>query len=162
MLRAEGLAVKDENLLITGGCQQALDLLCKAFLRPGDSVLLENPTYPGAIAIFASARVRCLGVPVHTETEPGATPGIDVAALEATLLSNRIKLMILTPDFHNPTGTTLPLATRNGFWKSPRAIKCRSSKITSTRVCTPKVSACLRSSSSTARTLLSRLIVFRK
>jgi DNA-binding transcriptional MocR family regulator len=112
MLRAEGLAVKDENLLITGGCQQALDLLCKAFLRPGDSVLLENPTYPGAIAIFASARVRCLGVPVHTETESGATPGIDVAALEATLLSNRVKLMILTPDFHNPTGTTLPLATR--------------------------------------------------
>ena len=59
MLRAEGLAIKDENLLITGGCQQALDLLCKAFLRPGDSVLLENPTYPGAIAIFA-ARARAL------------------------------------------------------------------------------------------------------
>jgi 2-aminoadipate transaminase len=112
MLRAEGLAIKDENLVITGGGQQALDLLCKAFLRPGDSVLLENPTYPGAIAVFASARVRCLGVPVHSETEPGAIPGVDVAALEATLLSNRVKLMVLTPDFQNPTGTTLPLATR--------------------------------------------------
>jgi 2-aminoadipate transaminase len=112
MLRAEGLSLKDENLLITDGCQQALELICKAFLRPADTVLMENPTYPGAIAIFASARVRCLGVPVHTGTEAGATPGIDLAAVEATLLANRVKLMVLTPDFHNPTGTTLPVASR--------------------------------------------------
>lgn len=112
MLRAEGLAVKDENLLITGGCQQALDLLCKAFLRPGDSVVLENPTYPGAIASFSGAKVRCLGVPVNTQMGPGETLGVDVAALEATLLSNRVKFMVLTPDFNNPTGTTLPLAAR--------------------------------------------------
>src|ERR1700722_85130 len=43
MLRSEGYEVRDENLLITDGGQQALDLLCKAFLRPGDTVLLENP-----------------------------------------------------------------------------------------------------------------------
>ena len=145
MLGAEGLTLKDENLLITDGCQQALDLVCKAFLRPGDSVVMENPTYPGAIAIFASARVRVLSVPVHTGNE-GSVPhairrnantahgangangsngnlsaapsgaeaprGIDLAALEATLLANRVKLMVLTPDFHNPTGTTMPLASR--------------------------------------------------
>ncbi len=108
LLRSEGLQVKDENLLITDGCQQALDLLCKAFLRPGDAVVLENPTYPGAIAIFARARVRCLGVPVRTDSEPG----VDIAALEATLMANRVKLMVLTPDFQNPTGTTLPIAAR--------------------------------------------------
>ena len=62
MLRGEGLAVRSEQLLITDGCQQAIDLLCKAFLRPGDSVALENPAYPGAIAIFAGARVRTLAV----------------------------------------------------------------------------------------------------
>src|SRR5713226_7636419 len=111
-LRGEGLAVKDENLLITDGCQQALDLLCKAFLRPGDSVLLENPTYPGSIAIFAGARVRCLGVPVHTDADAGTVPGVDIGALEATLMQNRVKLMVLTPDFQNPTGTTLPVAAR--------------------------------------------------
>ena len=112
LLRSEGLQLRDENLLITDGCQQAIDLICKAFLRPGDSVVLENPAYPGAIAIFAGARVRCLGVPVRTRTENGASPGVDVEALEATLLQNRVKLMVLTPDFHNPTGTTLPLAAR--------------------------------------------------
>jgi len=108
LLRSEGLQIKDENLLITDGCQQGLDLLCKAFLRPGDAVVLENPTYPGAIAIFAGARVRCLGVPVRTDAEPG----VDIAALEATLMANRVKLLVLTPDFQNPTGTTLPLAAR--------------------------------------------------
>ncbi len=112
LLRGEGYQTREENLLITDGCQQALDLLCKAFLRPGDSVVLENPTYPGAIAIFAGARVRCLGVPVHTDAGSGSTPGVDVAALEATLVQNRVKLMVLTPDFHNPTGTSLPVAAR--------------------------------------------------
>ena len=50
--RAKGCSVRDEQLLITDGCQQAIDLLCKAFLRPGDAVALENPAYPGAVRIF--------------------------------------------------------------------------------------------------------------
>ncbi len=58
MLRSEGYEASDENLLITDGGQQALDLVCRAFLRPGDTVLLENPAvYPGALAVFTrSAR----------------------------------------------------------------------------------------------------------
>ena len=112
LLREEGLAAKDENLLITDGCQQSLDLICKAFVRPGDSVILENPTYPGALAIFNGARTRCLSVPVRTQAEPGSALGLDVEALEATLAANRVKLMVLTPDFQNPTGTSMPLASR--------------------------------------------------
>jgi 2-aminoadipate transaminase len=112
LLREEGLAVKDENLLITDGCQQSLDLICKALVRPGDSVILENPTYPGALAIFNGARTRCLSVPVRTQAEPGSALGLDVEALEATLAANRVKLMVLTPDFQNPTGTSMPLASR--------------------------------------------------
>jgi 2-aminoadipate transaminase len=112
MLRAEGFAVKDENLLITDGCQQALDLISKAFVRPGDTVILENPTYPGAIAIFNGSRARCLGVAMRTLTAPGTSLGLDLEALEATLTANRVKLMVLTPDFQNPTGTSMPLASR--------------------------------------------------
>jgi 2-aminoadipate transaminase len=99
-LRADGIHVRGEQLLITDGCQQAIDLVCKAFLRPGDSVALENPAYPGAVAIFAGARVRMLAVGVETD------------ALESVLLQNRVKFIFVTPDFHNPTGTTLPLAER--------------------------------------------------
>ena len=112
MLRSEGYEAGDENLLITGGGQQALDLVCKAFLRPGDTVLLENPMYPGALAIFTAARARILGVPVNSEPGPGSPPGVDVSAIEAALMQNRVKMMVLTPDFHNPTGTTLPVAER--------------------------------------------------
>jgi len=112
MLRGEGYKCADENLLITDGCQQALDLLCKAFLRPGDTVLIENPTYPGTLAVLAGARVRVLGAPVKTESGPGTIPGVDVSAMEFVLMQNRVKMIILTPDFHNPTGTTMPVSER--------------------------------------------------
>src|SRR5437667_8608019 len=117
LLRHDGIAAKDENLLITDGCQQAMDLLCKAFIRPGDSVILENPAYPGAVAIFGSSRARCLGVPVRTHAEPGGALGVDVEALEATLAANRVKLIVLTPDFQTPTGTALPVASRRRVWE---------------------------------------------
>jgi hypothetical protein len=126
LLRAEGLDVRPGELLITDGCQQAIDLICKAFLRPGDSVALENPAYPGAIAIFAGARVRMLPVGVRTDTERTGHPGLDIDALEAVLLQNRIKLIFVTPDFHNPTGLagachSLPGARggRRHLWAAP-------------------------------------------
>jgi len=112
LLRHDGIAAKDQTLLITDGCQQALDLIAKAFVRPGDTVVMENPTYPGASAVFNGVRARCLGVPVRTHAEPGSLLGIDVEALESTLAANRVKLLVLTPDFHNPTGTSMPLASR--------------------------------------------------
>src|SRR6266567_285203 len=92
--------------------QESFDLISKAFVRPGDSVIMENPTYPGAVAIFQGARARCLGVPMRTHAEPGTPLGLDVEALEATLAANRVKLIVLTPDFQNPTGTSMPLASR--------------------------------------------------
>jgi 2-aminoadipate transaminase len=112
LLHRDGIPAKDENLLITDGCQQSLDLISKAFVRPGDSVVMENPTYPGAVAIFHGARARCLAVPMKTQAEPGIALGLDLEALEATLAANRVKLIVLTPDFHNPTGTSMPLASR--------------------------------------------------
>ncbi len=112
LLQHDGIPARDESLLITDGCQQSLDLISKAFVRPGDSVILENPTYPGAVAIFSGTRARCLGVPIRTHAEPGTSLGLDLEALEATLAANRVKLIVLTPDFQNPTGTSMPLASR--------------------------------------------------
>jgi len=106
----EGLRVKNEQLLITAGVQQSLDLLCKAFLRPGDSVVLEDPTYPGSLTVFTASRVRCLGVPVRTSA--GAPQGIDLEGVEAALAQNRVKFILVTPDAQNPTGATLPLESR--------------------------------------------------
>jgi DNA-binding transcriptional MocR family regulator len=60
LLRQDDIPAKDETLLVTDGCQQALDLIAKAFIRSGDTVLLENPTYPGAAAVFNGVRARVL------------------------------------------------------------------------------------------------------
>ena len=110
MLGREGLRLRSEQLLVTAGVQQSLDLVCKAFLRPGDAVVLEDPTYPGSLTVFATARVRCLGVPVHTEA--GAPAGIDLDGVEAALRQNRVKFILVTPDCQNPTGATMPLESR--------------------------------------------------
>jgi DNA-binding transcriptional MocR family regulator len=112
LLRRDGISAKDDSLLVTDGCQQALDLIAKAFVRSGDTVVLENPTYPGASAVFHGVHARCLGVPVRTNAEPGSPLGIDLEALESTLAANRVKLIILTPDFQNPTGTSMPVGSR--------------------------------------------------
>jgi DNA-binding transcriptional MocR family regulator len=104
-LRADGIQASDRELLITNGCQQALDLVRKVFLRPGDVVAMENPVYPGAIQTFHGGGVKCLGVPV-TEN------GLNLEALEALVGQQRVRLLLLTPSFQNPTGTTLSLEER--------------------------------------------------
>jgi 2-aminoadipate transaminase len=115
LLKSEGLNVPNEQLLVTDGCQQALDLICKAFLRPGDSVAVENPAYPGALAIFTGARVRILPVAVETDARRAGYVGISLDALEAVLLQNRVKFVFAAPDFQNPTGTALPVAQRRNL-----------------------------------------------
>lgn len=111
-LRGEGIAVKEGQLLITDGCQQSLDLLAKAFLRPGDAVLVENPTYPGVLSILSASRVRCLPAAVEAHAETTSGQGLDLRAVEAVLYQNRVKLILVTPDFQNPTGTTMTLEQR--------------------------------------------------
>jgi 2-aminoadipate transaminase len=105
-LRRDGIVGPRDHVLITSGCQQGLDLLARVFLRSGDTVLLENPTYPGALAAFAGRHVRAIGAPVR----PGT--GVDPDGLAFALERNRVKLIVLMPDFQNPTGTTLALEDR--------------------------------------------------
>jgi len=115
LLQREGLNVRSEQMLITDGCQQALDLICKAFLRPGDSVAVENPAYPGALAIFSGARVRILPVGVETDARRAGYTGMSLDELESVLLQNRVKFIFASPDFQNPTGTALPLEQRRAL-----------------------------------------------
>lgn len=104
-LRREGIQAAERELLVTNGCQQALDLVRKVFLRPGDTVALENPVYPGAIQTFSGSNIQCLGVPVGDE-------GLNLDVLETLLARHRVRLLLVTPSFHNPTGATLSLDAR--------------------------------------------------
>jgi 2-aminoadipate transaminase len=91
-----------ERLLITTGSQQGLDLVARVLLDPGDVVLVELPTYTGAIAAFRNVQAQMAGVPQDAD-------GIDLSALDgvhARLVSagRRVRLLYLVPNFQNPTG----------------------------------------------------------
>jgi len=103
--RAEGAARESDDILITSGCQQAFDLLQRALASNGETVLVEDPVYPGARNAFQRARARVIGVPVGLD-------GMDLDALEHILSSERPRLIVVTATFQNPTGATMPQAAR--------------------------------------------------
>lgn len=100
ILTAEGIPARPEHVLITSGAQQALALVAHLLLRPGDVVVVESPTYSGAIDLFRSLDVRLLGVPVDDQ-------GMQVERVEEVLLAARPRLIYTIPDFQNPTGACL-------------------------------------------------------
>ena len=104
--------MKDDSLLITDGCQQALDLIAKAFVRSGDTVVLENPTYPGASAVFNGVTRAAWACRFARTPNPTALSGSISKHWNPRLANNRVKLLVLTPDFQNPTGTSMPVASR--------------------------------------------------
>ncbi|WP_435131296.1 PLP-dependent aminotransferase family protein [Actinacidiphila sp. bgisy144] len=117
-LARRGLPTDPDELLVTGGSQQGLSLIATALLEPGDTVLVENPTYLAALQCFGFAGARV--VPVPTDAD-----GVLPDALEELVVRERPKLLYLVPNFQNPTGRTLPAdrrravagtAARHGLW----------------------------------------------
>ncbi|WP_034628454.1 PLP-dependent aminotransferase family protein [Desulfocurvibacter africanus] len=94
-----GLNFSPDEILITTGSQQGLDLLAKVFLDPGDAVVVERPGYLGAIQTFSLFGVRF--TPVELEDD-----GVDTAALEQVLRAERPKIYYTVPNFQNPSGVT--------------------------------------------------------
>jgi GntR family transcriptional regulator/MocR family aminotransferase len=104
-MRERNINVSADNILITNGSQQAIDLLSRSFISAGDRVILENPTYPGAANSFSALGAKLIGIPVDSQ-------GIQIANLEQIIVQQRPKLIYLIPTFHNPTGYTLSLERR--------------------------------------------------
>ncbi len=111
--REAGEAGPDDDVLITNGCQQSLDLLQRSLVPAGEAVAVEDPVYHGVKNVFARGGARLIGVPMTGD-------GIDLNALERVLIKERPKLLIVTPNFQNPTGTTLPLEARLAILKMTR------------------------------------------
>jgi 2-aminoadipate transaminase len=100
-----GLAACAEQVLITAGAQQGIDLVGKALIDPGDAVVVEEPSYLAALQSFSTCEARFVTVPSDGE-------GMCTDALERVLREERPRLIYLVPNFHNPCGTTLPLERR--------------------------------------------------
>jgi 2-aminoadipate transaminase len=99
-----GITVTPDNVLVTSGSQQALDLIGRVFLNPGDRILVEAPTHVGALEAWQSYQADYVSVPLDTE-------GIQMDPLEGALRGGP-KFLYVLPNFHNPTGVTLSLARR--------------------------------------------------
>jgi 2-aminoadipate transaminase len=95
--KSKNITVHSDNVLITTGSQQGLDLLGKTFLNEGDNVVIEEPGYLGAIQAFSIYRSTFFPVPVTPE-------GMVIDLLEQTVNDNLIKLMYCVPNFQNPSG----------------------------------------------------------
>lgn len=101
----KGVVCSPDEVQISSGSQQALDLLARVFLDKGDVVLVENPTYLGAIQAFEMFQPKFVAV---TTDEEGMLP----EALEQAIIVNRPKMIYLVPTFQNPTGRTMSLERR--------------------------------------------------
>ena len=110
IVAGRGMTASADEVIITSGSQQALDLTARAFINPGDAVLVELPTYTGAITAFHNAQGHLVGV------EQGPD-GIDLDDLDRVLSrelreGRRIAFLYLVPNFQNPTGLLIGLDKR--------------------------------------------------
>jgi 2-aminoadipate transaminase len=110
VMAAEGVVVDPEEVLVTTGGQQVIDLVCKTLLDPGDVVVTEAPTYPGAVPTFCAYQAEVVQVMMDRE-------GLRTDELEATLerleqAGRRPKFIYTVPNFHNPAGVTMSAQRR--------------------------------------------------
>ena len=110
VMGAEGMTPDIDDVIITTGGQQALDLICKALIDPGDVIVAEGPTYPGAVPVFCSYEAETIQVPLDAD-------GMRMDALRETLdaldaAGRRPKFIYSVPTFQNPGGVTMSLERR--------------------------------------------------
>ncbi len=122
VLDARGIKASLDELMITSGSQQGLDLVARVLISPGDVVLVELPTYTGAIAAFKNMQASLVGVKQDED-------GINLEDLDEVLQRERaagrtVKLLYLVPNFQNPTGLLLSLDKRRRLieWAEKRDV----------------------------------------
>ena len=110
VMAAEGTVVDPSDLIVTTGGQQVIDLVCKALVDPGDTIIAEAPTYPGAVPTFGAYQADVVQIEMDAD-------GMPIDELERTLdrlhvQGRRPKFIYTIPNFHNPAGVTMSLARR--------------------------------------------------
>jgi GntR family transcriptional regulator of abcA and norABC len=105
------------EVVITTGAQQAIDLLARIFVRPGDPVLVERPTYSAALSILRHQGARLLPVNIGME-------GYDLANVEQLMKEYQPRVFYLNPTFHNPTGYTVPSSQRKRLVELAERYRC--------------------------------------
>jgi 2-aminoadipate transaminase len=106
LMGEEGIEADPECVVVTDGAQQALDLVAKIFIDPGDEIIVEAPSYVGALSAFSAYEPRFVQIPMDDE-------GMMVDQLEEALVRGvRPKFLYTVPNFHNPAGVTMSYSRR--------------------------------------------------
>jgi 2-aminoadipate transaminase len=110
VMAAEGTSIDPADLIVTTGGQQVIDLVCKTLIDPGDAIVAEAPTYPGAVPTFSAYQADVVQIEMDGD-------GMPIDKLEATLdrlqrEGRRPKFIYTIPNFQNPGGVTMSLARR--------------------------------------------------
>ncbi|WP_432977052.1 PLP-dependent aminotransferase family protein [Dactylosporangium sp. CA-233914] len=100
-----GLPTDPDQVMITGGVQQALDLLLRLLVAPGQRALVETPTYPNALSAFVAGRARVSSYAIGPD-------GWEADLLLSTVRAAQARVAYLIPEFHNPTGHLMPASLR--------------------------------------------------
>lgn len=108
VLASQGIHAHPDQVLITSGSQQALSLACLVLLQPGDTILVESPTYNLGLELFRSFNLKIAGIPLDEH-------GLQVELLEPLLQKYHPKLIYTIPNFQNPTGTCLSGSRRRAL-----------------------------------------------
>lgn len=104
-LASNGIQASEDEVIVTTGCQQSMDLIRRILIGPGDSLMMENPTYPGAFSALGPSPRERLELPVdHGRPDPRVFASI--------IGRSRCKLIYVVPNFRNPTGETMSLEAR--------------------------------------------------
>lgn len=110
VMRYDGIHAHPDDVIVTTGSQQALDLMTQIFINPGDAIVAEAPSYVGALGVFRAYQAEVIHTPMDDH-------GLIPSALEETLrraeaLGKQVKFLYTVPNFHNPAGVTLSLERR--------------------------------------------------
>ncbi len=106
--REQQAAGSDDDILITSGVQQGFDLIQRLLASRGETVVIEDPVYPGLKNVFLRGGARVIGAPVGLH-------GLDIDQVERIFEREKPRLMLVTPNYQNPTGTSLSLGSRHAL-----------------------------------------------
>jgi 2-aminoadipate transaminase len=110
VMLAEGTLVDPDNILVTTGGQQGIDLMARIFINPGDTIIAEGPTYPGAIPSFCSFQADVIQVPLDDDGIQTSLVKKDIERLAKE--GKKPKFIYVIPNFHNPAGVSLNMERR--------------------------------------------------
>ncbi len=111
MKKKYSVGTEDDEIIITSGAQQVMNLVTKVFVNTGDTIICEDPSFIGSLNAFRSFGANLVGVPVQAD-------GIDINALEEAIkTSNNVRFLYTIPNFQNPSGITMSLEKRKAVYE---------------------------------------------